>query len=345
VFGARCSFYRLLAALAVTCVMLAAVAAAAAAQQLRGVALHPQASDRSASAISQEFSMLQSAGANTIRFDVAWDSVEWTAKGVYDAKTLSWLDWVMAEAGGHGLKVVLDVMGTPCWASSAPATLKLGCSWGWWFRGVTKYPPMRSTDYADFVAYVAQRWRPYLAAIELWNEPNSTQFFVSPNPVRSYATLVRAAFPEVKAVTPDLPVLMSLGGTDTTWLSELYYLGVLGSYDGIAVHPYYQPTFAGLKAFRSYQTSVGDAAPLWVTEVGWSSTQYGLAGQASNVSSALQQLAALPYVSAVELYDMRDDGTNAADPEQNFGLIDRYFNPKPAWQAFVSELHALASAL
>jgi polysaccharide biosynthesis protein PslG len=326
-----------LLALALSAGLLLAWASTGDAQQLRGVALHPMASDDSASTIEREFDLLQAAGADSVRFDIFWTAVEWSGKGQYDAKALAWLDWVLAQAQSHGLKVILDIWSTPCWASSAPVTMTLGCTYGWWSRPVRYYPPKNAQDYADFAAFAAKRWAPELAAVELWNEPNGN-FFYSQDKAGDYARLVRAAYPAIKAVAPNLPVLISMAGTDSSFLSELYADGVRGYYDGIAVHPYDQPALAGLIALRAYELSQADTAPIWVTEVGWSSATVGLGAQADDVTSVLRQLAALPYVSATELYELRDEAFNPLAPADNFGLIFDNFYPKPAWYAFVSSL-------
>jgi hypothetical protein len=334
-----------LALLAVIGTMLALVAAIPAdAPQLRGVALHPMDQDKSTTAIVSEFRALHAAGATSVRFDVYWSELE-TGLGQYDRPTLRWVDWVMRRAKADGLEVILDLDSTPCWASSVPVTVDpAGCGYGWWKYPVGDYPPAQARYFADFAAFAAKRWGRYLAGLELWNEPNGGQSFRSRHPGRDYAALVRAAYPAVKAVAPSLSVIMSLGGTDTRFLGYLYFWGVRGYYDGIAVHPYDQPTLAGLKAFRAYQLGRGDAAPLWVTEVGWSSIGGGLQLQAQSVVSALDELAALPYVVAAELYDMRDGGANPDDPQAHFGLLTADLRPKPAWTAFATTLRVLAVA-
>ncbi len=243
----------------VACALALLGAGTAQAAQLRGVGLHPMASDHYANTIEREFSLLQAAGADSVRFDIFWTAVEWSAKGDYDQPTLAWLDWVFAQARAHNLKVILDVWSTPCWASSAPASVSEGCAPGWWNQPVRYYPPVNPQDYADFCAFAARRWGPALAALELWNEPNGNFLYAS-DQAAAYAALVRAAYPAVKRVAPNLPVLMSMAGTDTSFLARLYAHGVKGHYDGIAVHPYYEPTLAGLKAFRIYQVSQGDQA-------------------------------------------------------------------------------------
>jgi hypothetical protein len=41
----------------------------------------------------------------------------------------------------------------------------------------------------------------------------------------------------------------------------------------------------------------------------------------------------MPYVKGIWWYDFQDDGTNAAEPEQNFGLLTTNYAPKPAYFA------------
>jgi arabinogalactan endo-1,4-beta-galactosidase len=310
--------------------------------QLRGVSLHPEATDSDPTVLRREFDMLHKAGANSVRFDIFWNSVEFQGRGVDDAATLARLDNVFAGARADHLKVILDLWSTPCWASSAPFLLLQNCSVGWWNRGVTRYPPRNPADYATFAVFAVRRWRVSLAALEIWNEPNSGQFLKGPAPAAEYAQLVEATYPVVKAVAPTLPVIASLGGTDTVFLGRLYSDGIRGNYDGIAVHPYDQPDLSGLRAFHAYQLSQGDSTPLWVTEVGWSSIVHGEAGQADDVASVLKQLAALQYVKAAEIYDMRDDGTDPTNPQDHFGLLYNDLAPKPAWRAFTRTLRKLA---
>lgn len=325
------------------CTALALVATSqASAAQLRGVALHPMDQDRSTAAIETEFQMLHAAGATSVRFDVYWGEIE-PARGLYRTSTLQWIDWVMARARADRLKVILDVWATPCWASSVPASVDPSpCGNGWSSSLVGRDPPINPQDYAQFAAFAAKRWGSYAAALELWNEPNG-YFLLSSDQAGAYAALVKAAYPAVKTVAPQLPVLMSLAGTDTGFLGALYNDGVRGFYDGIAVHPYYQPTFAGLKAFRAYELNHGDSSSLWVTEVGWSSAEYSQVGQARRVASALKQLASLPYVAAVEIYDMRDT-RGRSNHEDHFGLLNFDMRPKPAWDTFATTLATLRTA-
>jgi hypothetical protein len=327
----------LVAAVLVLGVTLAAPASSRA-QLLIGAQMHPTWSDSGQAIIDQEFRLLQGAGANSVRIDLLWQLLEWNGKGQFDPSLLASLDWIFADAAAHGLRVVLTFWESPCWASTAPPDVSQGCSYNWWNRGVGSYPPKNPGDFADAAAFVARRWGTELAALEIWNEPNGGWAFRSATPAADYLALLKAAYPAVKAVAPTLPVLLTLGGTDTTFLGYLYALGARGNYDGIAVHPYSDPQLAGLQAFRAYETGHGDHSPLWVTEIGWPSNAGGEQAQASQLSSALRQLSGMPYIDAVEFYNLRDKGTDPSSYEDNFGLLKRDLTPKLAWAALTQML-------
>ena len=55
--------------------------------------------------------------------------------------------------------------------------------------------------------------------------------------------------------------------------------------------------------------------------------------QAAYLTDGLSAVAGLGYVHTVLIYSIRDSGTDAADSEQNFGLLDFNFTPKPAFGA------------
>ena len=95
------------------------------------------------------------------------------------------------------------VDGTPCWASSAPASLRSSCVPRRSEQGqlVAARAPL---DYAAFVAYLAQRYGDHLAAIEVWNEPDQANelYFAGPHKAERYAALLTAAYPAIKQADP-----------------------------------------------------------------------------------------------------------------------------------------------
>lgn len=338
-----------------------APAPAAAATDLRGFHLHSLWWESTGADMDRELDLVERAGANAVRVDVGWSSLEQGGKGTRTGWYLGKLDRFVAGAKARGLRVIATVGTTPCWASSAPESLKQGCEGEWWARGVDRYPPANPGDYADIVAWIAARYGDALGAIEIWNEPNLTRFLEGPDPAAAYAAMLKAAYPAVKAASPDLPVLGGvLGHADRPFLERLYRHGIKGHYDGLSFHPYnewrdpldrwherwWAYTFLpGIEWMRDAQRAAGDDAPVWITEFGWStcighSWCVGEAAQADYLVKAFALLDEKPYVRAGIAYNLRDNGGARGDLESNWGLVRRDFSEKPAFAAVVKALSA-----
>ena len=153
--------------------------------------------------------------------------------------------------------------------------------------------PWDPNAYAAFARRVAERYGTHLAGLILWNEPNlEVEWNGQPPNAAAYAELLKAAYPAVKAVAPNLPVAMAgLASTegegdwainDLDYLAELYAAGVKDYFDVFTAHAYgfgrppadapekYRPNFRRLELLREIIAANGDAAkPVWVTEAGW----------------------------------------------------------------------------
>lgn len=353
--------------------LTSATAAAAAEPGLTyyGANLHTLWSSNTSANVQTELHLLESTRATSGRLDVAWSSLQVNGRGTISSSYRDRIDAVVAGAHARGISLVLTLHETPCWASSAPAELKLGCEGAYWDRGVTRYPPSSYADFAWAASWIAERYAGRIAALELWNEPNydvgHTNLTTADKP-GVYTAMVKAAYPAVKAVAPGLPVLAGATAfADDVFLKGLYANGIRGFYDGISVHPYnewrapgaahdpawYKYDFVlGLEAIRRAMTAAGDSSPVWVTEVGWTNCTVGAsrwcvsAEQQAAYSAAVVSLTAerFPWVKALILYNLRDKGTDISYTEDNFGLVRRDYTPKPALQAVTSAFTRLRTA-
>ena len=318
-----------------------------------GVSMHSMWDQVSPTDMAHELDLAAAAHSNVVRVDVGWSGMEMDGPGQMSAGYLAKLDQLVSAAAARGLKVLPVVFSTPCWASSAPDSIKQGCAGQWWTRGVNLYPPSDPGTYARFMAWMVGRYGSQLAAVELWNEPDADgqAFWVSPNPAGDYAALVRAAYPAIKAVNRSVPVLAgSLSGGDARFLRELYANGMRGYYDGLAVHPYNgslapgQPSasgyerwtmLTGLNALRQARSEVGDTAPMWATEFGWStagSPQLVTAAlQATYLSAAIPWLRGMPDIAGSVVFELRAMGDSADN--DGFALTNADFSPRPAYAA------------
>jgi polysaccharide biosynthesis protein PslG len=344
-------------------VLLAAVAgallaapAAHAQVALRGVQLHSLWFSSPIENIDRELELAARAHSNTVRVDVAWSSLETDGAGVYTQDYVRRLDRFFDGALARGMRVVATIHGTPCWASSAPETAKLGCTGAWWDRGVTAYPPRNPYDYARAVRWLTTRYGDGLAALEVWNEPN-LWFLNAPDQAAAYVQLLRAAYPLAKQGDPDVPVIAgSIAMSDAPFLQRLYAQGLKGLHDGLAIHPYNEwrapddphteewrthAMLPGLRWMRDIMVANGEGdKKIWATELGWTNCTVGAhrwcvtaEKQATYTEQAISLLNLEPYVHAALIYNLRDKGRDRNYTEDNFGLVDRDFRPKPAYHA------------
>ena len=78
---------------------------------------------------------------------------------------------------------------------------------------------------------------PGVDAWELWNEPDSGQFWAGGADPPAYAALLRAAYPAIKAAQPsDVVVTGGMVGNNFDFLAALYANGARGAFDAVGVH-------------------------------------------------------------------------------------------------------------
>jgi hypothetical protein len=308
-----------------------------------GIAIPPVSATSELGEADRTIRAAHQLGVAVVRVDFPWAEME-PRRGQQDAAAFAYADRLVADAAAAHIGVAATVQGTPCWDSTAPATVLARCNQ----LGGSKansYPPADPGAYAAFTASLAARYGSRLAAIEVWNEPDQSNedYFAGTEKARRYAELVRAAYPAIKHADPSVPVLAgSLVGSNGLFLDALYANGMKGYYDGLSVH-YYNLTVASLHAIHETQLAHGDRTPLWLIEFGWTSCwgrariqeEQGCvtrAVQALNLRASFAEFAQLPYVEAAVVYKLQDSAG------EDFGTLDVAGRRKPSF-------HALRAAL
>jgi hypothetical protein len=330
----------LLGALALLAV---ASATALAAPRYRGAQIHSLWPSVSAAEMTQELNALQSAGVDVARVDVGWGTME-TSPGHEDPTYLAKLDALAAGASARGIKLIATLWWTPSWASGGKAP---------------NDAPSDPASYGSFVRFITSRYGSKLAAVEVWNEPEINENLIASNIPAAYVGLVKAAFSGARAGDASTPVLAgSMSYADLPFLRALYANGIKGFYDGISLHPYADGAapgdtsvthsfLGGIEAMHAAQQSAGDGTPEWVTEFGWpTGTSRGANSeqqQAEYTEQAFALLGKLPYVQGATIYELRDMKTDAANPEDNFGMVRQDFSQTPAYAALGRAMHAYTS--
>ncbi len=202
------------------------------------------------------------------------------------------------------------------------------------------------TRYAEFVA---KHFREEVRRYEVWNKRSNGIGGTTPGTADDDARLLKAVYPALKCIDPDLDVLADevvTGRRRDSDFQKMARLDLLRFVDGISDHTYFynrgarktpeagaewmQETEAALRRYND-----GAAVPLYATEIGWPtySGRHGVTLDRSAACAARLLLLArtMPFVKGLWRYDFRNNGLNPAEVEQNFGLLWVGLTPKPAY--------------
>jgi polysaccharide biosynthesis protein PslG len=338
--------------------------------QAAGIQAHLLWGGVDAAEMDRQLDAAKASGAGVVRVDVGWSSLEPDRKGQYSSWYLGKMDAAVAKAEQRGLKLLFTFWTTPCWASTAPDTVKQGCDGAWWDRRVDRYPPVNATDYAEALAFVIRRYGNRVAAWEIWNEPNLDDFFKTTNQIAEYAKLVKAAYPAAKAAGASTVIAGSLADADFAFTESLLRdHGVRGNFDAYSVHPYsgdrspLDPNedkhirhsfILGVPAVRGVMLRNGEDKPLWLTEFGWSSCTYRSgpssancvdeSTQAKHLGEAYTQMMSWSYVPVGVWFNLKNTSMDAGDRVDNYGLLRHDNTGKPAMEAFRTAATGLATS-
>jgi hypothetical protein len=305
--------------------------------------------DVSSSVQSQDAAAMKDLGVSWTRITMNWHDAE-PSKGSYSSSYLSMMDRAVQLARSNGVTVLMDVYGSPQWASTITDP---------------NAPPTgaHNPDYANFLHAMAARYAGQVAAWEVWNEENLGRFWAQAPNSGSYAAMLKAAYPAVKSADPNAKVVFGgMSGNDYGFLDAAYAAAPdLGSYyDAVAVHPYspvWSPdyvfydgaghiardSFAGYREVHRVMTDHGNDKPIYLTEFGWATTsQQGMGvtaqQQADYTRLAWKCLQQDSYVQVAILYELRNNwwAGNADNWEDQLGLVNTNWSHKPAYDAFKS---------
>lgn len=292
------------------------------------------------SVMREQVDALVTTGASWLRTDIVFQTIESGSLGTRDWSSY---DRVFAYARSKGLRVL-----------GIATTLPAAVSGGDWSVGPTS--GTQRTAYANSCAAAAAHFVGSIAldAIELWNEPSGAQAW-SPSPsVTAYGQMVQAAYPAIKAVNSQLPVIAGgiypeadISGLD--WFNGLYSGGYTAYLDALTLHPYanFDTSGIGSEGFiptaRGIMNSHGDSAKaLWSTEMGaptHGSSSTSDANQAAMLTRCWNYWVANAGVRGPMLfYTFNDKETYAAngDRESYFGIRYTDGSHKPEWNSLTS---------
>lgn len=266
---------------------------------------------------------ISAAGIGWTRIDVVWaliepeqDRYEW---GLYDE--------LLDRLESRGLRIFATVSGTPQWATAGSE-----------FGGAPGDP----ADWRDFCYVLASRYAHRIDTWGFWNEPNLVHFWEGSRQqyldeiLRPGIEAVRTVDPEAMVAGPDLAHLSSADWDD--WLGDIVsrtrdLLDVVTHHaypsDGSSADVGEKLNEGGQFPWDppSVRSVLDDAGwiqrPVWLTETGVESDEYGEVGQETFYRELLEDWFGVErshsWLGRIFFYEMADPGT---DPAFSFGILE-----------------------
>lgn len=214
--------------------------------------------------------------------------------------------------------------------------------------------------YGSFVREAVGDLQSHNPIYEVWNEWNRTAAEKmpllkdagrpgDPRAAVNYARLAGAATRQIRAVDPKATILVGAAATDPgwSWVQGIVADGAMRQADGVSIHYYNHcdraPLRTAAEAIGAIQSlhdklaarTKGKVPPIYVTEIGWPTTTGGgcdisRSASSDNITQFLLWAAATPWLKGVWIYQLKDQGQRPNEIEDNFGLFDYNYQPKPA---------------
>jgi hypothetical protein len=240
--------------------------------------------------------MAKKAGSNVARIPVPWGAFE-KAPGQYD---FGELDRVVKALEAKGIKPLLVPVGTPDWAA---------------------------TEGSPKARY------PNAAAIEVWNEPNLSDY--GSIPPAEYAKMLTMANAEIRQRNSGMKVVSAGISPKAGWQDYMRTMlrEAKGDYE-VAIHPYgrgSKPVEKTVDIFESADKLTN--RKLWATELGFSTGDMGPKQQGKALAKAYELLKKEGAAAIIAHRLIDDPGYKPGDDwEQGLGVVGSDGERKPAFR-------------
>jgi len=279
---------------------------------------------------SQDLDMIKAAGITITRLDLKWAGVE-AVKGQYNWTAT---DKLVTDLTSRGIRpyFILDYNNTNYFASGEMVGICI---------------PEQVKGFTAFAAAAVARYKGKGIIWEIWNEPNLDNYWVPANNVDQYMTLVKSAVPAIKSVDPGAIVVapaVAFTANVFSFLDGCAKQGLYGLVDAVSIHPYQNanPENGGLdylydtirNQIKTYNPG-NPNLPIIGGEFGFSTTWSNVQNETTQAQFLTRQLLYhdYKYIPVSMIYNFKNDGTDPANAEHNFGLIRNDSTLKPAYSA------------
>ncbi|MFT3765872.1 MAG: cellulase family glycosylhydrolase [Minicystis sp.] len=296
--------------------------------------------------IQRDFAAVAATGARVLRFGMGWDGIE-ERSGHYDFR---FWDEIIGTAERLGVTVIPYLCYTPEWAGS-------GAEDAW------RKPPRNLEAFGRFAGVVAERYRGRVRSWELWNEPDTEDYWRgSPE---DFARMVTFAAQQVRRADPEALVVLGGMARGRGAFSEavLERLDAGRHFDAFNLHGYLETWstepaegYPGrVDAMSAILPRRAKGPDLWLAEMGYSDRQSTPGAPGSGYTHAVYDYEHTPEYQAESLikhhvlaraggrlsltawYRINNlpltEGVIGDDHNRHLGILDVNGAPKPSFWA------------
>jgi hypothetical protein len=315
-----------------------------------GICSHSEA--KPADEQERELRAAASAGASVVRCGVYWSGLE-PKPGVWNWTVQ---DHLVDFAASVGLETqpILGFTASHAASPAAQAAMAEGYrrhdpnAWK-----LTAMSPPEDAPWRRYVAAIAERYRGRIRMYEVWNEPD-LGFWIGG--VDDYLRMLAAASEEIHRADPQAEVLT--GGFATALahagrarnpdMQERVLAQAAATFDVHAFHGHgpFEEFVRGLAVLDGWRSRMTVPRPLYLNETALSAYGGGNAAERTQAVELVKKMSWAVSIGAIGYtwYELRDGGSNPADPEHHYGLLDTALQPKPAFAAYAETVRRLRGA-
>ena len=289
----------------------------------------------------RDLDLIAAAGFKFVRMDFGWGGTE-RKKGEYDWKAYEELTANLEQRGLRAI-YILDYS-NPLHEETVVSRNPVN---GKEQRDVASpQHPESVAAFARWAGAAARHFAGRRVIWEIWNEPNIS--FWKPKPdVKQYTALAFATAKAVRAADPNATIIgPATSEVPVAFLDEFFAAGMLAHLDAVSVHPYRSyrkgpetavEDYGKLRALIAKHAPTPEKRGMPIISGEWGYSTFSNKGVSVQTQAAFivrQQLANLHAGVPISIwYDWKNDGTDPAEREHNFGTVTHDLQPKPAYTA------------
>ena len=282
-------------------------------------------------------SLMKEAGVAWVRMDFLWSDIEPSPGNFEFGK----YDCLVDMLYKNNINILGLLHYSTDWASSC---------------GKWNCPPTDNKIFVNYASRVVERYKDKVKYWEIWNEPDSSVYWLNQDGLKSYCLLLREVYIALKQIDPECKILNGGLANGVASVNKLYDNNAKDYFDIMNIHFFETPFNKGaikgalsyLRTTRKIMNRNGDTdKKIWLTEIGCPGVRAGIktnnwwmgenpteAQQAQWLKAVYTELLKDKTADKIFWAFFRDCNKHWDNGVDYFGIIRWDFSKKPAFSVY-----------